>query len=199
MKQMRDIDWDAAYLNNAMPWDKGAPAPPLLEFLEENAFPGKVLVPGCGLGHDVRALAARGADVVGLDVSPTAVARADACPKAGTERYVCADLFALPPELRGRFDGVVEHTCLSGLPPATRGDYIGALHSTLRPGGVYLAVFFLNPWDEGETPEPPPFGIAPAEIDAMIAGCFAVERSWTPTRHYPGREGREQMRLMRRL
>jgi SAM-dependent methyltransferase len=196
---MQDTDWDAAYQKNELPWDKGAASPPLLEFLETDGITGRVLVPGCGLGHDVRGLAARGAEVVGLDISPTAVARAQEMKKTAEERFVCANLFDLPPELRGSFDWVVEHTCLSGLPPAMRADYIAALHLALKSGGTYLAVFFVNPWDEAETPTPPPYGISVDEVDAMIAGRFEVEREWRPTRHFPGREGRELMRLMRRI
>ncbi len=196
---MQDTDWDAAYQKNELPWDKGAAAPPLLEFLETESISGKVLVPGCGLGHDVRGLAAQGAEVVGLDVSPTAVARAREIEKAGAETYACANLFALPTDLLGTFDWVVEHTCLSGLSPSMRGDYIAAIHRALKPGGRYLAVFYLNPWDEGETPTPPPYGISVEEIDAMVENRFDLEREWRPTRHYPGREGRELMRLMRRV
>ena len=97
--------------------------------------------------------------MVGLDISEAAIAKAREFPAVGDERYVLGDLFDLPEDLRGTFDWVFEHTCLSALPPEMRGGYVEAFHSALKPGGQVLAIFFLTPWDEGEVPEPPPFGV----------------------------------------
>jgi SAM-dependent methyltransferase len=191
-------DWESCYREGTTPWEKGSAAPPLLEYLENRELSGRILVPGCGFGHDVRALASANAaaEVVGLDISASAIAAAEGFEKAGSERYVQANLFELPEALRGNFDLVFEHTCLSGLPPALRPDYVDAFHSALKPGGQVLAIFFLSPWDDGETPEPPPYGITIAELVGMFAGRFALEREWQPGKFYPGREGREWMRLL---
>ena len=51
-------DWEDHYRTGDMPWDKGAPSPGLVDFLTSEPVRGRVLVPGCGLGYDVRALAA---------------------------------------------------------------------------------------------------------------------------------------------
>lgn len=69
-------DWNAAYEDDDTPWDKGIAAPPLRAFLAKHPIRGRVLVPGCGLGHDVRLLAEQGASVVGLDIVPKAVRQA---------------------------------------------------------------------------------------------------------------------------
>lgn len=202
MQNERDpTNWENCYRDGTTPWEKGAPAPPLLEYLERNEIGGKVLVPGCGLGHDVRALAGAspGSEVVGLDISATAISGAESHERIGGESYVLGDLFDLPPPLRGSCDYVFEHTCLSALPPVLRGDYVRAFHSALKPGGHVLAIFFLSPWDDGETPEPPPYSVSVAELDAMFAGRFELVDEWLPTRHHPGREGRELMRILRRV
>ena len=199
-------DWEAQYRAGDMPWDKGAPAPPLLAWLENPAhrFDGRVLVPGCGLGHDVRAVAATGQaeEVCGLDVSPTALAAARRVPAAGNETYVEADLFALPAEWRGRFDWVCEHTCFCAIEPARRAEYVRAVAETLRPGGRLFAVFYLQPWAGGEPRPPgggPPFGVEVRELDELFAGAFETMEEWTPARSYAGREGRELARLLRRF
>ena len=50
------MKWDELYQAKETPWEKGAPAPPLLEWLRmRGPLEGEVLVPGCGHGHDVRA------------------------------------------------------------------------------------------------------------------------------------------------
>ena len=48
----------------------------MVDWLAQNPgrFRGRTLVPGCGLGHDVRALVMSGAEeVVGMDLSPSAI------------------------------------------------------------------------------------------------------------------------------
>lgn len=192
----RDIDWDAAYRSGEIPWEKGTAAPPLLEFLERRELPGRVLVPGCGLGHDARAIARGGADsVIGLDVSNTAIAAAKERHNPPNLEFAVGDFF--DGEL-GSFDGVFEHTFISALDAPLRSRYTPALLRHLRPGGLYLAIFFMTPWDDDEDPEPPPWGISDSEIEAMFGGRLEMLEIWVPSRFYPGREGREKMALLRK-
>src|SRR5688572_26807295 len=113
-------DWEAHYQQADTPWEKGQPSPGLVDFLTAEPVRGRVLVPGCGFGHDVRALAATADEVVGIDIAPSAIAGARKFPAVGGERYQLADLFALPPGLRGSFDWVWEHTCFCAIDPAQR-------------------------------------------------------------------------------
>ena len=199
-------DWNHGYRAGETPWDKGAPAPPLLEWLDApgHRFDGEVLVPGCGYGHDVRAIAVTGQAerVVGLDIAPAALAATRRRPRAGNETYVEADLFDLPPEWCARFDWVFEHTCFCAIDPVRRPDYVRAVAGALRPGGRLLAIFYLNPWKEGEPTPPgggPPFPVSTGELDTLFAGHFALLEEAVPTRAYPGREGREVVRLLRKV
>ena len=197
--QQDPTNWEQAYVNGTTPWEKGAPAPPLLEYLASHTVPDRILVPGCGFGHDVRALAATGSSqVIGLDISESALNSARNFKPTSTENYLLGDLFDLPAEIPGSFDMVFEHTCLSALPPALRTSYVDAFHRALKPDGQVLAIFFLTPWDEGETPKPPPYGVTKEELDAMFSDQFDLIKEWTPTQHYPGREGRELMRLLQK-
>ena len=106
-------EWELQYQKGETPWEKGAPSPGLVDFLAAEPIRGHVLVPGCGFGHDVRALAATAGEVIGLDLAPSAVEAAERVPKVRAERYVVGDLFALPPNMRRAFDWVVEHTCFA--------------------------------------------------------------------------------------
>ena len=198
-------DWDALYLDNHTPWDKGAPAPPLLEWLGANAarIGGEVLVPGCGLGHDVRALSTLdGIDsVVGLDISPTALELARAHSAASKARYCLGDLFDLAAEHRDRYDWIWEHTCFCAINPERRRDYADAAYSALRPGGNLLGVFYLDPYDEEHRPGGgPPHGCSLEELSDLFetGGRFRIEESQVPASAYPGREGRERLIRLRR-
>lgn len=110
--------WDRRYLEGRDGWDLGKPAPPLQEFLTHHPLgpqpPGRVLVPGCGRGHEARLLAELGFAVVGLDFSAEAIAAARqvAAPPGANLRWLQANLFdgqALaaaglgPASLRGLF------------------------------------------------------------------------------------------------
>ena len=186
-------EWDGRYEAGTTPWDKGYGAPPLAEFLDRSRVDGRVLVPGCGRGHDVRLLASHGAEPVGLDISALAIAQARTFPTVGNEEFREGDF------LNGgcgkeAFDWVFEHTCFCAIHPEERGAYVEAVHRALKPAGHFLAIFFVTI----EDPEGPPFPISEAEIDRLFQNRFETIESWVPGRSYPEREGREAMRLMRK-
>ena len=188
-------DWENQYQIGETPWEKGAPSPGLVDFLAAEPVRGRVLVPGCGLGHDVRALAATAEEVVGLDIAPSAVEAASRIPTVGGERYECSDLFNLPSHLREHFDWVWEHTCFCAIDPSRRADYVEAVAGALAPGGKLLAIFYLDPGNDSPD-QGPPFEVSLAELDRLFQPHFTLEREWLPQRAYPGREGREWMRLL---
>ena len=192
-------DWEACYQEGNTPWDKGHPAP-LLDELARNRpdiFKGRVLVPGCGLGHDARWLVEQDCEVTGLDIAPSAVARAKEHDPSGRVRFVQGNLFDLPADLRGAFDMVWEHTCLSAMPPELRPSYAAGMVSALKPGGCIVGVFYMNPdMDPGEMG--PPFGLSVDELIAMWAAVGMVpEEHWVPNVAYEGREGRERFMILK--
>jgi SAM-dependent methyltransferase len=190
-------DWEAHYISKDMPWEKGAPHPAFVDYLAENVVRGRVLVPGCGTGHDVRALAARGAEPVGLDIAPSAIAAAQSSPAAGAETYVLGDFFALKPDLVGAFDWLFEHTCFCAIDLSQRAAYVKSAYTALKPGGQLLAIFYLDPGNDSPE-EGPPFEVSIAELDRLFLPRFELLQEWLPARTYPGREGREWMRILRR-
>ncbi len=189
---MNITDWDQSYRDGFTPWDKGAPSPPLVEWLARHALAGRVLVPGCGVGHDVAHLLSCGIDAIGLDLAPTAIERAKERYPEHEARFVLGDLFAFA----GQFDAIIEHTCLCALPPELRVAYRDAVAALLKPSGRLIGVFYLNPeMDPGETG--PPFGIAEDELTALFADRFEVIESYIPQTAYLGRENRECLRVLR--
>ena len=194
------MDWEKRYQTGDTPWEKGAPAPPLLEWMARRGpLRGNVLVPGCGSGYDVRAIAAsQTSQVVGLDVAPSALDRARRFSLSGRESYQLANFFELPSGLLGRFEWVFEHTCFCAIDPRQRPDYVQAAVGALGPEGFLLAIFYLNPWDPGEAPAEggPPFGVTRDELDQLFGPYFALVEEWCPSVAYPGREGREVIRLL---
>lgn len=196
-------DWQELYESGVTPWDRGGPSPPLVQWLETHRLDGRVLVPGCGHGHDLTALANSGAEaVVGFDIAPGGVAAARE--KTGAFANVTVELgdffaFAHGHAEAGNFDWIFEHTCFCAIDRERRDDYVRAAAAALKPGGHLLAVFYLHPWAEEEDQDQgPPFRSTVEELDQRFSPHFTILESYVPSVSYTGREGRELLRLLRR-
>lgn len=193
------MDWNACYQRSETPWDKGVATPILEEVAAAHPelFAGRVLVPGCGTGHDARWLADRGCEVTGADISTLALERARALDPGNRVTFRLVDVLNLPPDMRGAHDLVWEHTCLCALDPAVRTAYALGVKSALKPGGVVAGVFFMNPeMDPGE--QGPPFGIPLDELESLWRDAgFEIVDSWVPATGYEGRVGRERAVVLR--
>src|SRR4051812_28404327 len=117
------MNWDEMYRKGEAFWDKGRPSPAMKQYLERHPQRGRALVPGCGRGREVALAVEHGIDATGLDIAPTAVAEARAQYPKFAERFVVGSLFDPPEAMRGSYDLVLEHTCMSALPPTLRSEY----------------------------------------------------------------------------
>lgn len=194
-------DWEMRYQTGDTPWEKGYASPALLELLDSQTAwgPGPILIPGCGLGHDVRALGLLNVPVVGLDLATTAIERARELSQTEMETYELGD-FLDPAWRSGRkFSAVWEHTCFCAIPPGDRPRYAEAVADCLKEGGLLAGVFFLTPFDPGEEQLGPPFPTSVGELDAWFSPSFERIDGWVPRRAYPGRENREWIGLFRKI
>ncbi len=188
------MDWQAQYDSGVIPWDEAAPHPALLDAIAESGpFEGRILVPGCGLGHDVRAVSAPANRVIGVDIAPGAIAKAAVFPKTGREEYIVANLFDLPRNFRFSFHWVVEHTCFCAIDPWMRTAYAAAVAGALESGGHLFAIFYLDPAVDRQ----PPYGVTIPELDRHFSPYFDLVREWVPRRTFEGRESRELIRVLR--
>lgn len=192
------MDWDEFYQKGEVFWDKGAPVPAMKQYLARRAVRGRALVPGCGRGHEVALAVEHGLDATGLDIAPTGVAEARAKYPHLAERFVTGSLFDPPEEMRGAYDVVLEHTCMSALPPTLRADYRRGIDLTLRRGGLLIGVWFIDPaLDPGEVGPPFPFSVA--DLTALFVEGYEIVEDYVPDVAFPGRERRERVRVLRRV
>lgn len=186
--------WDAIYEEseeNSPGWNLGQPN---AEFVWQLAHatppikPGRLLVPGCGFGHDAAFFAAQGFDVLAADISEWAIAGAR---KTFAEKGVQVetrhgDIFHLPKSLDGTFDYIVEHTFFCAIHPERRGDYRDLAHRLLKPGGQLLGLFYFHQKIGG-----PPFNTTPEDVRATFAEGFRIETLALAENNIEKRRGRE--------
>ncbi len=177
--------WQQRFERGQTPWDRGEPGPQIPRWGADGLLAAgqRVLVPGCGSGHDVAAIAALGCDVTGLDYAPAAIALARRrLADAGVEAaLVTADALQWQPPQP--FDAVYDQTCWCALHPDRWAAYAQQLHRWLRPGGRLLLLAMQCRRDstaDGRI-EGPPY-----HLDVHSVRALAPEPAWRwPPPPYP--------------
>lgn len=143
--------WNESYASGQLPWDTGQPEPLLVEFITSGAVtPGLALEIGAGTGTNAIWMAERGFDVLGVDVSPLAVERAQAKMDGRTLRcrFSVWDILAAPPP-DGSFQFVFDRGCFHVFDePEERELFSAHVAAALAPGGLWLSLI-------GSTKGPP--------------------------------------------
>jgi len=176
--------WDKRFAEGDTPWDRGAANPQLGIWLATGALkPCRIMVPGCGSGHEVAVLARAGFDVTALDYSPEAIARTRKLLDAEGFKAAVVEADALTWQPAKPFDAIYEQTCLCALYPDQWRDYADQLHHWLAPSGKLYALFvqMLRPGAANGAIEGPPYH---CDIHAMRALFPEPRWSW-PKPPYP--------------
>lgn len=170
--------WEQRWQNQQTGWDLGAASPPLIEYLEqipaEKRATLRVLIPGCGNGHEAFWMVRHGFQYVTLlDIAPTAVKTmqqriqmelAD-CPVK--PQAVCGDFF----EHTEQYDLILEQTFFCALLPELREAYIAQMNALLLPGGKLVGLLFDRAFEGG-----PPFGGSREVYEQQFSTHFTVQK-----------------------
>jgi cyclopropane fatty-acyl-phospholipid synthase-like methyltransferase len=136
--------WDDSYTGGTpAPWDIGRPQPAFARLADEGRLTGRLLDAGCGTGENALLAASRGADVTGIDLAPTAIARAreKASARGLAARFEVADALDLG-RLGLTVDTVIDSGVFHVFGDGDRARYVASLAAVLRPGGAcYLMCF----------------------------------------------------------
>lgn len=184
--------WSERFEQNFMPWDRGGVPTALQRFVAQAPHPHVVLIPGCGVGYEVAYLSEAGWDVTAIDFSPAAVAAARATLGPWASRVTEADFFTFVPQRPLTL--IYERAFLCAL-PRDRWPQIAARWAKLLPPGGLLAGFFYF----DDAPKGPPFGVAPTELDALLAPHFEPIEDSIATDSVDVFEGKEHWQVWRRL
>lgn len=168
-----DQGWDSSYRQEQPPpWDIGRPQPVLAGLIEQGRIGGDVLDAGCGTGEHAVLLAARGANVTGVDLSETAIRKAieKAAKRGLAATFEDGDILAVQLPTSG-FDAVIDSGLFHSFSDEDRIRYVDRLATVLRTGGAYYLMCFSDrqPGDWG------PRRITRAEIEAAFSDGWMIE------------------------
>ena len=147
--------WEKRYVDNDLPWDNGVPDLHLQAVVTHRELPkGRALEIGCGTGTNAIWLEEQGWDVMGIDLSPTAIERARKKAQAAGARCEWAVLDFLPDPVPGApFDVVYDRGCFHTF-QEERERFTRHVSGLLKPGGVWHSLI-------GSTDGPPRDGGPP--------------------------------------
>lgn len=175
------MDWDNVYreqggFEGPPPWNIGEPQPELAALHRAGEFRSDVLDAGCGHAELSLALAADGYTVVGIDLSPTAIAaatRAAAERGLSTAEFVQADITSFT-GFDGRFTTVVDSTLFHSLLVEGRDGYLSSVHRAAAPGARFFVLVFAKGAFPAEM-EMKPNEVDEDELRAAVAKYWAID------------------------
>ncbi|XP_011085055.1 probable thiol methyltransferase 2 isoform X1 [Sesamum indicum] len=159
--------WDKCWQQGLTPWDLGCPAPVLVHLNNTGSLPkGRALVPGCGSGYDVVAIASAERHVVGVDLSDNAIKRAtelsSRSPNAEHFTFLKTDFFTwCPTQL---FDLIFDYTFFCAIEPGLRSQWARKISDLLKPDGELITLMF--PVDDHEGG--PPYKVSVADYEEVL-------------------------------
>src|SRR3954447_21675819 len=175
------LDWDEVYRGDSEfdgppPWNIGEPQPELAALIADGKVRSDVLDAGCGHAELSLALAADGYTVVGIELTPTAVAAAK---KAATERnlpnatFVQDDITTFT-GFDGRFSTIMDSTLFHSLPVEGRDGYQQSVFRAAAPGAAYYILVFAKGAFPAEL-EQKPNEVDEAELRAAVGKYWEID------------------------
>lgn len=174
--------WSNTYLETQFKpgWDLGAAHPALLSITTQlKLVKSRILVLGCGAGHDCALFAQQGHVVTGIDFSAEAIHQAKKNYGHLPIQWIQTDIFKIPEALYGSFDIVFDHTLYCAISPSQRKKLVMIWKKLLIDRGHLLGIFFSM-----FKPQGPPYGGSEWELRERMNKHFDF-RYWSRWRHSP--------------
>jgi SAM-dependent methyltransferase len=179
--------WQNAYLENRFHWDLQAAHPALYDFIPGMRLPKlRVLILGCGHGHDAHFFASKGHIVTAVDFSELAIKSARELYPDSNINWICADVFSWSKNIHAEYDLIFEHTFFCAIEPKLRQQLVQIWSQLLLKGGSFIAVFFIL-----DQTSAPPFGATEWEIRERLKKNFQFLTWGRYKKSVPGRSGKE--------
>jgi len=189
--------WEILWGEQKTPWNAGQSAPSLVEAMKQGKIPeGRVLVPGCGMGFDLKIMASPRRFVLGIDISMTAVELARKYLQSESVQNAAVELldfFEAPLE---PFDAIYDYTFLCALSPNKRCQWARRVSSLIKPGGILFTLIFptTKPLESGG----PPFRLTAEDVSTLLSDDFICLELRAATESFEKRAGMEWVGIWKR-
>jgi thiopurine S-methyltransferase len=175
--------WKSRWQEGRIAFHEGRPNHFLERHVARLGDDSRVLVPLCGKAEDMAWLAARGHEVVGVEVVEPAVRAffsehqltaeeaehgAFTSLSAGPITLLAGDFFATSTELLGAVGAFYDRAAVVALPTPMRRRYVEHLRSLLAPGTPGIVITFEYPQDQMQGP---PFSVPEPELRELYTGA----------------------------
>lgn len=203
--------WRELWQQDRTGWDIGGPHPGLEKILNLAArywLPSnpdtciRILVPGCGRGHDPAAIASRSIslpkafankqiEIIAADFAPEAIEAArkeyDYLQIDELKFLVQDSLTAPPAEQLAYFDFIFDRAMLCALTPENRLRYLSNCRKSLRPNGLFLSIPFTTIERHDPGSAGPPFEIPISKFEALMnaTGLSMIHQEVFSGRKFP--------------
>lgn len=167
-KQMNKKYWEQRYQNKETGWDAGSITTPIKEYIDQlHNKEIKILIPGCGNGHEFDYLIQNGfTNVYVIDIAEEPIQHLKSKnPSVSSSFFITDDFF----NFDEKFDLIIEQTFFCALSPLLRKKYVEKMNNLLYENGKLVGLLFDFPLTE----EGPPFGGSKSEYIALFEPYFS--------------------------
>ena len=160
--------WNNRYETEETGWDLKTISPPLKVYIDQLTDKNlRILIPGCGSGHEAEYLLKQGfKDVTIIDFAPLAAEKMKLyLSDYQNIKIICADFFTH----LGEYDLILEQTFFCALNPDLRTKYVQKMSELLRGNGKLVGLLFGV-----QFPKNPPFGGSREEYLDLFSNTFKI-------------------------
>ncbi|MDA9072209.1 TPMT family class I SAM-dependent methyltransferase [bacterium] len=179
-------DWEQRYQNEDTGWDIRSISTPLKEYFDQLSDKGiKILIPGCGNGHEAAYLHQQGfSNVFLLDLAPSPLSNFLKENPTFPKEHLIEDNFF---NHSGEYDLIVEQTFFCAIHPEHRQAYAEKVHELLKPKGKLMGLL----WSVELNEKHPPFGGSKEEYHNYFDPLFNFVHFGNSYNSIQPRSGRE--------
>ncbi len=175
-------DWSLRYSSGNTPWDMRRPHPELARRLVLDpslglARVGRVLIPGCGQGHDALAFAEAGWDVVAVDFASALAPLVRQRIESAGGTFLHDDALTVDDR---EFDLVFDHTFFCAVDPSARPGFGSMVGRVLRLGGSLVSIVFPVGREPGDCG--PPHRMEVDDVTDVLGPGFVLSEQSEPFR-----------------
>jgi methyl halide transferase len=160
--------WNNRYEAEETGWDLKTISPPLKAYIDQLTDKNlRILIPGCGSGHEAEYLLKQGFhDVTVIDFAPLVVGKMKSyLSDYQNIKIICTDFFMHS----GEYDLILEQTFFCALDPALRIKYVQKMSELLIQNGKLTGLLFGV-----QFPKNPPFGGSKEEYLTLFSNTFKI-------------------------